>query len=293
MNLRAPLSQNQVLSTDVWPKSALVISTYNNPEYLKVCLESLVLQKDKDFHIFIADDGSTQETKNLIQTYQKKLKNPIHHFWHEDQGYRKAKIHNQVFNSLHCFDIIISMDGDTFVDTCFISDHKSIHRLKKNNHTLFMGRRVDLNQALTNNIMATGPATFFKTLPWKRFIYWWKNQIDSLTKTFRIQNNFLRWLLRRHRVYDLLGSNFSVSKDLLFKINGYNEEFKSYWGEDGDFFVRARNAGAELVGLKSFANQFHLYHTRREPDKESQNYYFNVLVKNNEYKYCQKGMDQN
>ena len=53
-------------------KTAVIIPTYNRPEYLKQCLESL--QKTflpKDVLLFIIDDGSDEETKKLIRDFKK------------------------------------------------------------------------------------------------------------------------------------------------------------------------------------------------------------------------------
>jgi glycosyltransferase involved in cell wall biosynthesis len=42
---------------------SVIITTYNTPSFLKQCLNSFLYQKDKNFEIIVADDGSTKETK--------------------------------------------------------------------------------------------------------------------------------------------------------------------------------------------------------------------------------------
>jgi predicted glycosyltransferase involved in capsule biosynthesis len=90
-------------------------------------------------------------------------------------------------------------------------------------------------------------------------------------------------------VPDLLGSNFSISTKLLHEVNGYNEDFQAYWGEDGDLFVRVRNAGALIRGRKNFAVQFHLDHPRLEPKAEYQERY-QALLKDRSYVRCLNGI---
>jgi hypothetical protein len=65
-------------------------------------------------------------------------------------------------------------------------------------------------------------------------------------------------------VRDLIGSNFSISSETLYRVNGYDENFKEYWGEDGDLFIRVRNSGATIAGSKALAIQYHLDHKRPE-----------------------------
>jgi hypothetical protein len=105
----------------------------------------------------------------------------------------------------------------------------------------------------------------------------------------RIASPVLQKALGRNRVPDLLGSNFSVSTALLHEVNGYNEDFQTYWGEDGDLFVRLRNSGATLCGIKGFAEQWHLRHPRLEPDAKSQARYRDLLT-DPVYKRCRNGI---
>ena len=52
---------------------SVCIPTYNRPEHLKNCLNSLVLQTDKKFEVCISDNSSKTNTKKIIKTYKKKL----------------------------------------------------------------------------------------------------------------------------------------------------------------------------------------------------------------------------
>jgi hypothetical protein len=100
----------------------------------------------------------------------------------------------------------------------------------------------------------------------------------------------LRRILGRDKVPDLLGSNFSISNRLLRRVNGYNEEYKHYWGEDGDLFVRVRNSGAEIIGSRSLAVQYHLFHKMLMPDPVAVKNYYEVLLHNKEYARCDQGI---
>lgn len=52
-------------------KVSVIVSTYNWPEALEMVLQSLIDQKDRNFEVIVADDGSGPETANTIIRMQK------------------------------------------------------------------------------------------------------------------------------------------------------------------------------------------------------------------------------
>lgn len=60
-------------------KVSILVSTYNWPEALEFSLRSMFAQTILPDEIVIADDGSTQETKELIDKLRKETTIPIKH----------------------------------------------------------------------------------------------------------------------------------------------------------------------------------------------------------------------
>lgn len=54
-------------------KVAILLCTYNGSEYLKKQIDSIIAQTVNDWVIFASDDGSTDETLNILGEYQVKL----------------------------------------------------------------------------------------------------------------------------------------------------------------------------------------------------------------------------
>ena len=74
---------------------SLIIATYNWHKALELVLLSVSKQTFLPDEIIIADDGSSKETKKVIEKYQKKLITPIIHVWQENKGFRKTKVLNK------------------------------------------------------------------------------------------------------------------------------------------------------------------------------------------------------
>ena len=51
------------------PRVNILLATYNGEKYLKKQLDSLIEQTYKNIDIYIRDDGSTDNTVQLIQEY--------------------------------------------------------------------------------------------------------------------------------------------------------------------------------------------------------------------------------
>ena len=80
------------------PFFSVIIPTFNRAVKLRACLKSVLSQTFTDFEIVIIDDGSTDNTKNIILTEYEDAR--IRYFWQKgsgspahprNQGIRKAR----------------------------------------------------------------------------------------------------------------------------------------------------------------------------------------------------------
>ncbi|HOV15546.1 MAG TPA: glycosyltransferase, partial [Spirochaetota bacterium] len=70
------------------PKINILMSTYNGEKYLKEQLDSLLNQTYKNIKIYIRDDGSSDNTLNILKEYNKE--NKINLFVGENIGFVKS-----------------------------------------------------------------------------------------------------------------------------------------------------------------------------------------------------------
>ena len=103
-------------------KITLIITTYNWPESLLLVIQSIRNQTIWPDEIIVADDGSKNETKELINNINKEFEMNIIHSWQQDNGFRAARSRNKAI-SKSSGDYIIMIDGDMLLHNNFVIDH--------------------------------------------------------------------------------------------------------------------------------------------------------------------------
>lgn len=231
------------------PTIALIISTYNWSEALELVLLSIIAQTQRPDEILIADDGSTQETRALIEKYQAKFKIPVKHIWHEDKGFRLAEIRNKAIAQADS-NYIVQVDGDIILHRNFIQDHKTFAlpgtfvRASRIYIDEEASKKMLLNKHFKINAFSKGITNFFSALRvplmWPLFEENYKNTGDER--------------------YEIHGCNMAFWKADAIQVNGYDEQFKGWGPEDKEFVARLLNTGLKKRFIKLGAIAFHLYH---------------------------------
>ena len=71
-------------------KLSLILSTYNQPAALEKVFRGLSRQTRWPDEILIADDGSGEPTRELIDRWRREVRALVHHLWHPDDGFRST-----------------------------------------------------------------------------------------------------------------------------------------------------------------------------------------------------------
>ena len=260
-------------------KTTLIISTYNWPEALHLCLLSVSRQSVLPDEVIIADDGSTIETYDLIESLRKTFPVPLIHVWQEDEGFQLAKIRNKAI-ARATQDYIIQVDGDLILHKHFIEDHLELSKPG----TFIAGSRVLMNKRLSEKAIQTCKLVFHPIQ-------------DGLKNKFNVLRiKILRkYLSKRYHIYDFMklrGCNMSFWRQDLLWINGYNEDFYGWGREDNDIALRLMHAGVAKQVLKFGGIAFHLHHILNSSNVSKSNE--NCLVQTiltKKYR-CNNGIDQ-
>ncbi len=88
----------------------------------------------------------------------------------------------------------------------------------------------------------------------------------------------------------LVGCNFSLPKELMIKINGFNEDYTGPGiGEDSDIEYRLRLAGAKFRSVRNKAILYHLFHKLTTENNLNYDYFNNIVKKEARY-FCKNGL---
>jgi len=263
------------------PPCSLIIATYNWAPALQLCLESVLKQSLAPNEIIIADDGSGNETKDLINHYKNKFVFPVKHVWQPDEGYQLAKIRNKVF-AIATSNYIVQVDGDLILHPHFIRDH--VHFSKEN--TFVSGTRALLNKNITRKLVEEQRVPSISML----YPHFKKKYNAIYSKPLSLINDL--WQRSEKNIHYVLGCNMAFWKNDLLNVNGYNEEFSGWGKEDNDIASRLINAGVKLRFLKFGAIAYHLHHKTASMVSVEKNQELFYKSKKDRITYINKGIDQ-
>jgi glycosyltransferase involved in cell wall biosynthesis len=236
-------------------KATVVVPTYNAVRELNLVLAGLARQTLVPVEVLIADDGSTDSTRALIDEWRPHFPCPLRHFHHADEGFRKARIVNVAVRNA-TGDYLCLLDGDCIPHRHWVKDHLSSAGANR----VLCGRRLrlgpDASDRVTRDVVEAG-----KLEGWRSKAVQGpgtKNRGLGLRLPMAIA-----WCyrIRRRR---LMGCNFSLPLALMHEVNGYDEDFNEFGGEDYDLGLRLENAGENLTPFPNRGCVFHLYHAMRK-----------------------------
>lgn len=236
-------------------KLSVIVSTYNSPQWLEKVLWGYSVQGHTDFEIIIADDGSTDETRQLVDRMRAETGLTIRHVWQEDAGFRKCRILNLAVLEAES-DYLVFTDGDCIPRKDFLEVHATEaapgHYLSGGYHKL----PLTTSRAITREDIVSGRCF---DLDWLK-----ARDLKSSYKNSKLTAS--RW---QARLFNALtptrcrfkGSNGSAWKKDVLAVNGFDETM-AYGGEDREFGVRLVNMGTKPKHVRYNAIVVHLDHGR-------------------------------
>ncbi len=114
-------------------KISVIIPVYNSSTYLRKCLDSVVNQTLKDIEIIVINDGSTDDSKNMIEEYLCKYKNIIF-IDQENKGIGKTR---NIGIKKATGEYITFVDSDDYIKENMLEEYYKY--AKKHNFDLVIG----------------------------------------------------------------------------------------------------------------------------------------------------------
>jgi glycosyltransferase involved in cell wall biosynthesis len=234
---------------------SVVLSTYNQPEWLEKVIWGYAAQSHRDFELVIADDGSTDDTRDCIDHLREETGLSIRHVWHEDCGFRKCTILNRAIVESTA-DYLVFSDGDCIPRRDFLATHIRHARAGLFLSGGYFKLPLELSKTILRDDILSGFATDAN---------WLRSQgLRWNLKTFKLSAGpRFAWLLDRTTTTKATwnGHNSSGWKADIVRVNGFDERME-WGGEDREMGERLMNAGIRGKRIRYRAVCVHLDHPR-------------------------------
>ena len=259
---------------------SLLISTYNWPEALHLCLLSVFRQRVLPDEIIICDDGSGPTTQQVIDRMKARSPVPFIHLWQPDEGFQLARMRNKGI-ARATSDYILQIDGDIILHPHYVKDQLA----NATKGRFLSGNRYYLNPDVSARVLAR--QEYNRDLGIQLDRNSWR----------RLRLPLLQPLMRRYYHWPdeylyIAGCNMAFWRQDLLDVNGYDENFTGWGWEDTDLALRLMNRHVRLEFIRFGAIQFHIHHREASRDQLNDNYVRVMATRAQKLTSCGRGISQ-
>jgi glycosyltransferase involved in cell wall biosynthesis len=239
---------------------SVVLSTYNRAWDLERVLWGYAAQRDRDFQVVVADDGSGPDTAALVCRMRRESGLRLVHVRHDDRGFRKTEILNRAVAAA-AGDYLLFSDGDCIPRPDLVAVHRAMARPGRFLSGGYLKLPRALSDAITVDDVVSGRVwsqRWLRAGGWRpgrralRLLPWAgpARLLDAVTPTAAL----------------FPGNNASVWREAVERVNGFDLG-AGYGSEDKMLAYRLMNAGLRGVQLRHRAVCLHLDHDRPYRDR--------------------------
>ena len=246
-------------------KVSLIVAVYKDIEALDLIVSALKHQTYKNFELIVAEDNNSDEMKKYVSGISDI---DVLHTYQEDRGVRKSRsVNNAILKATG--EYLIFIDGDCIPYTTFIESH--VYLAEK--FTVLSGRRLNLGASFSSKLREKKiESNYLEKNILSNFFELKKDIKEGHLEAgiyINPENLLYKLLFKKRKNSSLLGCNYSCFKEDMLKINGLDESYgASPVADDTDIEWRFKKAGLSIKPCKFAANIFHLYHMRKQNNKE-------------------------
>jgi len=240
-------------------KISVITTIYNRPEHLRLMLASLSTQTRVPNEIIVADDGSDAATVAAMNQILPACGIPASVVRQEKDGYRLAAARNKAIR-VATGDVLLFLD----CDIALLPDTVALHEQLAAPRRLLCGNRAMLGEAVTAELIAIPSAP--TAADWERA---WTGadhaESRAAARLFARHAALRRWHVSRPHKPKLLGCHFSIGREDVESVNGFDENFVGWGYEDDDFARRLYKTGVKPLSVIEPARAMHLWHPSLAP----------------------------
>ncbi len=238
-------------------QTAVIITTYNRPDALAAVLAGYQAQRDADFELIVADDGSTDDTRRAVADFKPRVPFALSHVWQEDRGFRAAAIRNRALAATRA-DYVVFSDGDCVPAPRFVAQHQRLAERGR----FVAGNRILLNAGFTQRVLHDRlPIHAWTGSQW--IAAWLKGGVNRLLPLVTLPNGGFRNFTPQ-RWTGVKTCNLAAWREDLLRVNGLDETYSGWGLEDSDLAIRLLHAGIKHKSARFAAPVFHLWHAEND-----------------------------
>ena len=235
---------------------SVIITTYNRTDALNAVLRALAAQTDRGFEVVVADDGSDQQTAQLVEAWSASFAR-LGHVWHEHRNFRAAEIRNRAILQ-SCGELCVFLDGDCIPRPNFIQ----VHRRLAEPGWFVAGNRVLLSRQLTERILAD------HLEPERWALRQWvearlRGDINRLQPLLSLPLGPLR-RLGGAAWRSIRSANLAIGRADLLRVDGFDAAFSGWGREDSDLVLRLMHSGTRRKDGRFATAVLHLWHAEND-----------------------------
>jgi glycosyltransferase involved in cell wall biosynthesis len=247
--LRSPLPkiQRRGFAMDR-PEVSVLVNTYEKPWHLSRCLVSLACQSFADrMEVVVVDDGSRDETAAVVRGFARTAPFPVKFLSHPHEAFQLCRCRNEGAAASSA-ERLIFLDGDLVAPRDHIAEH--LRHLVPGVVTNSYCARLDeeISKQIDEDLIRSGKFTSLMT----------RGDLAPLARMYR--RAWFYQLIRHPSRPRCKGGDLGVMRSDYERLNGFDENFRAWGGEDDDFGFRLRSAKIRLKYIMNSTRSYHLWH---------------------------------
>lgn len=233
------------------PEIALLLSTYQKPWHLKQVLTSIAVQEGVEgrMELVVTDDGSTDETPEIVRRFAESVPFPVSFTTHRHEAFHLAQCRNEGVRASTA-PYLLFLDGD-----CVLPPDHVRKQLDHRREAWALGGFCCCFDEATSTRFNEDVVRSGRYIDWAP-----PSQLRALAK--RARHALFYRLVRHPSRPSLPGGNTAVWRSDFERINGFDENFRGWGGEDDDLARRLRRIGVRIGSSLHWTNSYHLWHPR-------------------------------
>jgi len=240
---------------------SIVIPTYNRAHNLNLCLTALTLQSTLDFTVIIADDGSTDHTRNIVFD---DWPFSIRYLWKKHNCFGTAIMRNMGAAVVEKgTTAVLFLDSDVLLNKNAIAAYQDLH--KKYPEAVVVGRydwlppmRITKNDVLQR----------------------WDDVINAKLPTSQAKggivgpdpraadNLFTEQLWQGKYACKIFSGNLLIPVAIFRQVGGFDENIIRHGGQDAELSIRLQLMNAQVIFSQQVVG-YHVYHEVNQEQRET------------------------